>query len=109
MCRLTRRKGEIALATAPVVPIDSWAPIPAVIVPRLMRVPDAAKYLAATAWFVETLARDGTIKSFYVGKRRVIDRLELDRYIERRNQEAVEPPASPVKAPARKVTRGIAA
>jgi hypothetical protein len=34
---------------------------------------------------VETLLREKIIPSFVLGKRRVVDRLELDRYVERRN------------------------
>jgi excisionase family DNA binding protein len=58
------------------------------VVPRLMRIQDAAKYLSATTWQVETLLREKIIPSFVLGKRRVVDRLELDRYVERRNAMA---------------------
>jgi excisionase family DNA binding protein len=53
-----------------------------------MRIQDAARYLSATTWQIETLLRENKIPSFVLGKRRVIDRLELDRYVERRNAEA---------------------
>jgi excisionase family DNA binding protein len=66
---------------------DSRA-LPAFVVPRLLRIQDAAKYLSATTWQIETLLRDNVIPSFVLGKRRVVDRLELDRYVERRNAEA---------------------
>jgi excisionase family DNA binding protein len=49
---------------------------------RCLRVPDAANYLSVTNWFIETLIREGTIRSFILGKRRVIDIYELDRYID---------------------------
>jgi excisionase family DNA binding protein len=62
--------------------------LPAFVVPRLLRIQDAAKYLSATTWQVETLLRENVILSFVLGKRRVVDRLELDRYVERRNAEA---------------------
>lgn len=58
--------------------------MPAIVVPRLMRIQDAAKYLSATTWQVETLLREKPISSFVLGKRRVVDLLELDRYVERR-------------------------
>ena len=67
---------------------EDSASVPAFVVPRLLRIQDAAKYLSATTWQVETLLREKTIPSFVLGKRRVIDRLELDRYVERRNAEA---------------------
>jgi excisionase family DNA binding protein len=57
-------------------------------VPRLLRIQDAAKYLSATTWQIETLLREKKILSFVLGKRRVVDRLELDRYVECRNAEA---------------------
>jgi predicted 2-oxoglutarate/Fe(II)-dependent dioxygenase YbiX len=58
------------------------------VVARLMRIQDAAKYPSATTWHVETLLRGKIIPSFMLGKRRVVDRLELDRYVERRNAMA---------------------
>ena len=64
---------------------DPNGSLPAIVVPRLMRIQDAAKYLSATTWQVETLLREKIIPSFVLGKRRVVDRLELDRYVERRN------------------------
>jgi excisionase family DNA binding protein len=60
----------------------------AFVVPRLLRIHDAAKYLSATTWQIETLLKENVIPSFVLGKRRVVDRLELDRYVERRNAEA---------------------
>jgi len=67
---------------------EGSAALPTFVVPRLLRIQDAAKYLSATTWQIETLLRDKTVPSFVLGKRRVIDRLELDRYVERRNAEA---------------------
>lgn len=58
------------------------------VVPRLLRIQDAARYLSATTWQIETLLREKTVPSFVLGKRRVVDRLELDRYVARRNAEA---------------------
>ncbi len=67
---------------------EDSASLPAFVVPRLLRIQDAAKYLSATTWQIETLLREKAIPSFVLGKRRVVDRLELDRYVERRNAEA---------------------
>jgi excisionase family DNA binding protein len=72
----------------PPVSEDSGGALPAIVVPRLMRIQDAAKYLNATTWQVETLLREKIIPSFVLGKRRVVDRLELDRYVERRSAMA---------------------
>jgi hypothetical protein len=33
---------------------DAGGSLPAIVVPRLMRIQDAAKYLSATTWQVET-------------------------------------------------------
>jgi len=75
---------------APVTQIlqEGSASVPVILVPRLLRIQDAAKYLSATIWHIEMLLRDKTVPSFVLGKRRVVDRLELDRYVERRNAEA---------------------
>jgi excisionase family DNA binding protein len=67
---------------------DSSGALPAIVVPRLMRIKGAAKYLSASTWQVETLLREKIIPSFVLGKRCVVDRLELDRYVERRNATA---------------------
>jgi hypothetical protein len=70
-------------------PIPSLG-IPVVIIPRVLKIPDAAKYLSATPWFVEGLLRDGEVPSFIQGKDRVVDCRELDKYVERRNTEPTE-------------------
>ncbi|HEV3420539.1 MAG TPA: hypothetical protein VG075_09555 [Candidatus Acidoferrum sp.] len=72
------------IAILPIAEDPSGA-LPAIVVPRLMRIQDAAKYLSATTWQVETLLREKIIPSFVLGKRRVVDRLELDHYVARRN------------------------
>lgn len=74
--------------SAAVILRDDSKCLPAVVVPRLLRIQDAAKYLSATTWQIEMLLRDNVIPSFILGKRRVVDRLELDRYVERRNAQA---------------------
>jgi hypothetical protein len=61
--------------------------ISVVIVPRVLKIPDAARYLSATTWRVEELLRSGEIPSFIQGKERVVDRPELDKYVDRRNAE----------------------
>src|SRR5438309_8094855 len=79
---------ESKQASAAALLWEDSASLPAFVVPRLLRIHDAAKYLSATTWQVETLLREKAIPSFVLGKRRVVDRLELDRYVERRNAEA---------------------
>lgn len=77
-----------ALSSSPASSMAEDAPASPRVVPRLLRIADAAKYLSATTWQIETLLREKTIPSFVIGKRRVVDRLELDRYVESRNAEA---------------------
>jgi excisionase family DNA binding protein len=68
--------------------------LPAIVVPRLLRIQDAARYLSATTWFVETLIREKKIPSLVVGKRRVLDVLDLDAWVE--NEKAKSIPKSSV-------------
>jgi excisionase family DNA binding protein len=68
---------------------DNSRLLPALLVPRLLRIQDAARYLSATTWFVETLIREKKIPSLIVGKRRVIDVLDLDAWIENEKVKSV--------------------
>jgi hypothetical protein len=56
--------------------------------PRQMRVPTAARYIDATPWAVEEMCRTGQIVAYKQGSAWAMDRLELDRYVERRHAEA---------------------
>jgi hypothetical protein len=72
-------------------PLAPVTPIPAVvIIPRVLNVPNAARYLSATINLVDELVRKGEVRSFMQGKERVIDCRELDRYVERRNSEPAQ-------------------
>src|SRR6266851_2074521 len=94
MAILLERRGQVSMAPetkeASVTTIlqEGSAARPVFVVPRLLRIQDAAKYLSSTTWQIETLLREKKILSFVLGKRRVVDRLELDRYVECRNVEA---------------------
>lgn len=55
--------------------------------PRLLRIVDAANYLSCTYTWIETLIREKTVRSVIQGKRRLIDRNDLDSYIERIKSE----------------------
>jgi excisionase family DNA binding protein len=61
-------------------------------IPRLLRIQDVARYLGSTSWFVEELIRNKKIKFLIVGKRRVIDVVDLDSWIEEQKQEPLELP-----------------
>ena len=56
--------------------------------PRAMRVELAAQYIGATPWAVEELCRSGEFVAYKEGKAWTVDRLELDRYVTRRHDEA---------------------
>ena len=56
--------------------------------PRLMNVKDAASYLGATVWFVRSLVWSGEIASCRLGKRLLIDRQDLDQYVDRQKTKA---------------------
>lgn len=45
------------------VTIDEDAPASPLVVPRLLRIADAAKYLSATTWQIETLLRGASLRS----------------------------------------------
>jgi excisionase family DNA binding protein len=51
--------------------------------PRLLNRFEASQYLGSTVTWVETLVREGTIPEVVQGKRHLIDRLDLDAYIDR--------------------------
>jgi len=58
------------------------------VVPRLLRISDAAKYLSCTFGFVETLVRERTIPVLVLGKRHSLDVHDLDDYIDQKKAEA---------------------
>lgn len=57
------------------------------ITPRLLDTEQAAAYLCATVWCIEELFRSGEVRSFLLGKKRVVDVRVLDLYVDRRNAE----------------------
>lgn len=63
--------------------------LPVLIIPRLLRIQDAARYLSATTWFVETLIREKKIPSLILGKRRVLDVYDLDAWIEKQKAQLI--------------------
>ena len=65
-------------------PASSARSVPVCIIPRLLTILDASKYLSTTTWQIEELVRNNIVPSFILGQRRVIDRLELDRFVDDR-------------------------
>ena len=58
--------------------------------PRLLRIVDAAHYLSCTYTFMETLIRERSVPSFIIGKRRLIDRFDLDAFVDRKKLEKLD-------------------
>jgi len=56
--------------------------------PRLLGVKDAAHYLGSTVWFVRSLVWNGDIPSCRMGKRLLIDRQDLDSFVDRQKERA---------------------
>jgi len=50
--------------------------------PRLLNIPDAAKYMGCTVWFVRTLIWGRQLAHVRFGKRFLLDRSDLDRFID---------------------------
>jgi excisionase family DNA binding protein len=50
--------------------------------PRVLRIPEAAQWLATTTFHIEELMRSGTLPFRVVGKARVIEISDLNTYLE---------------------------
>jgi len=50
--------------------------------PRLLNIPDAATYMGCTVWFVRTLIWSRQVQHLRLGKRFLLDRSDLDRFID---------------------------
>ncbi len=57
--------------------------------PRLLRIPEAAHYLSATPWFIRSKLWAGEIPFLRLGKRFLIDRADLDSFIDRQKTGAM--------------------
>jgi len=84
----TRTVAPVAVVSMP-APASTERSVPVCIIPRLLTILDASKYLSTTTWQIEELLRNNVIPSFILGQRRVIDRLDLDRFVD---QKKAEPP-----------------
>jgi len=76
------KKSQSFRRASPIVSIGAAASKPFQIVPRLLRIPEAAHYIGGTNWCVEELVRGKRIPFIVVGKYRVIDVRDLDDWIE---------------------------
>ncbi len=61
----------------------SLAPL---IIPRGLRIKHVAQYIGATNWRVEEMLRKGELHFFWVGKAKVVDREDVDAWIEAQKQ-----------------------
>src|SRR4051812_40160171 len=59
------------------------------ITPRLLTIKQAATYLSATIWSVRELLWSDRIPHVVIGRRHLIDRGDLDRYIDRQLSNCV--------------------
>jgi excisionase family DNA binding protein len=59
------------------------------IAPRLLRISEAAAYSGATSWFIRTKIWDGDIPHCKFGKRLLVDRADLDAFIDREKEKAL--------------------
>ncbi len=50
---------------------------------RLLSVPEAASYLGVSVWTIRGLGWNGEIPEVKIGRRKLFDREDLDRFIER--------------------------
>jgi excisionase family DNA binding protein len=71
--------------SAPVVPVTPTSTD--TLVPRLLSVKQAAAYTGATVWAIRQLYWAKEIAGFIAGRRVLLDRTSLDRWIDRRLQE----------------------
>ena len=58
-------------------------PVVAISGPRLLSVKDAATYLGAHLWAIRQMVRKREIPYVQIGRKHLIDRLDLDRFVER--------------------------
>jgi excisionase family DNA binding protein len=60
------------------------------ITPRLLTIKQAAGYLSATVWAVRELLWSDTISHVVIGRRHLVDRGDLDRYIDKELSNCVQ-------------------
>ena len=58
-------------------------PVVAINGPRLLSLKDAAVYLGAHLWAVRQMVRNRELPYVQIGRKYLIDRLDLDRFVER--------------------------
>jgi excisionase family DNA binding protein len=58
-------------------------PVVAINGPRLLSLKDAAVYLGARLWAVRQMVRNRELPYVQIGRKYLIDRLDLDRFVER--------------------------
>ena len=56
--------------------------------PRLLRIKEAAAYYGATVWFIRSLVWSRAVPHVVFGKRILLDRADLDRYLESQKKAA---------------------
>ena len=64
-------------------PAAALQPTVAIAGPRLLGLKDAAVYLSAHLWAVRQMVRNRELPFVKIGRKILIDRVDLDRYVER--------------------------
>lgn len=76
VCLMPVRRKKLSKTPVPIPPQSEQ--------PRLLRVPQAAAYLGVKVWSMRRLLRQKKIRFLAIGNRHLIDRGDLDRFIEDR-------------------------
>lgn len=72
-----------------VAPAKSVVSAVAAITPRYLDIPQAAVYMSVTTWTVRRLIKNGALRAPQIGRRQIIDRLQLDDlYQQKANEKA---------------------
>lgn len=56
--------------------------------PRCLGVKEAARYLGVTVWFIRSMIWEGTLPVIRCGKRFIVDRVDLDAWLEQQKGKA---------------------
>src|SRR5437879_7639483 len=67
-------------------PTNAGAVTGPLIIPRGLRIKHVAQYIGATNWRVEEMLRNRELRFFWVGKAKVVDRQDVDAWIEAQKQ-----------------------
>ena len=61
------------------------------IIPRGLSIADAARYLGTTSSFIRSQIKEGNLPAVMLGKRYIVDRLDLDHFLEKQKDSSGNP------------------